>query len=248
MHFPKHAGNIFTLSPRLRLTLALLLSPLVTAAAILTAGLLNRVLWGALTALTAAGAATAAFSAVRTLSKHNQELEVWLHENTDSARLLVRKDRESSRANDEYSRVAGEFSEVGKVLVRRDIELSSANTRLEGLDLVKSEFVSVAAHQLRTPLTGVRWSLQSLVDGELGPLSEEQLKILNESLGVTVTATELISDLLDTARIEEGRFGFVPVEQDFLPIIEKVVNATRPVAKRKRVAFSISLPSVLPSI
>ncbi len=248
MHFSKHAASVLSLSPRRRLILALLLAPLVTAGATLTAGLLDRLLWSALAAIAAAGAAMIAFRAVRALSERNRELTVWLRENTESARLLVRKDRELFRANEEFSRVTGELSDVGKVLVRRDIELSDANKRLEGLDLVKSEFVSVAAHQLRTPLTGVRWSLQSLVDGEAGPLSEEQRKILHDSLEVTITAADLITNLLDTARIEEGRFGFKLEEHDLLPIVQKVVAATRLAAERKRIAFSASLPEVLPSV
>ena len=236
-----------TFSPRLRLTLSLLTAPFLVVCAVLARDVLGRALWSTIATLAAAGAAVASFFAVGGLVARNRVLELWIRENTAGAQLLVRKDRELSRANEEFSRMTGELSEVGKVLVRRDIELSDANTRLAGLDLVKSEFVSVAAHQLRTPLTGVRWSLQSLVDGEVGPLSAEQRKILNESLEVTITAAELITDLLDTARIEEGRFGFKPEEQDFLPIVEKVITATRLTAERKKISFSVSLPSVLPS-
>jgi signal transduction histidine kinase len=231
-----------------RFTLALIASALVTLGAVATVPIIARPLWSA---LAIAAAAIAFYGAFRTLAAtlaRHQDLERWLAENVSSAQLLVRKDRAVSQANEKLLRVTGELSDVGRILVRRDIELSEANTRLAGLDLVKSEFVSVAAHQLRTPLTGVRWSLQALVDGELGALTDEQHKALEESLEVTITAANLINDLLDTARIEEGRFGYKPEMQDFLPVVEKVVTATRPNAERKKIAFSISMPNVLPAV
>ncbi len=237
------------LSPaRLRLTLALLLSPLVTAGAVFALPYLHRLLWSILALSAAVGVALCTHYALRSLLARNRLIERWLRENVESARLLVRKDRELSEASEKYRRVTAELHDVGKILVRRDVELSEANTRLAGLDLVKSEFVSVAAHQLRTPLTGVRWSLQSLVDGEVGELSEDQKNLLRESLDVTITAAELINDLLDTARIEEGRFGYKPELQDFLPIIEKVVATVRTNAERKKIALSVSTPRVLPHI
>lgn len=95
-----------------------------------------------------------------------------------------------------------------QLLVRRDLELTEANTRLQELDEAKSEFVSVAAHQLRTPLTGIRWSYQVLLED--GKLNKEQRKTVEDALQAAIRMTNLINDLLNVARIEEGRFGFMP--------------------------------------
>lgn len=111
-----------------------------------------------------------------------------------------------NRVNRRLSELLNENDQVGKILVRRDIELTEANTRLTALDENKSEFVSIAAHQLQTPVTGIRWSLAALLRGELGSLTETQRKVVQEALDITVRMIELVHDLLNVARIEEGRF------------------------------------------
>lgn len=115
-----------------------------------------------------------------------------------------------------------ENDQSAKMLVRRDMELTDANTRLLDLDKTKSEFVSVAAHQLRTPLTALRWSYHALLDGDMGPLTEEQKKIMRDGFHATLQMIALINDLLNVARIEEGRFGF----EFALQPLEKVIAAS----------------------
>ena len=64
--------------------------------------------------------------------------------------------------------------ETTKKLFEREKELTRVNKRLQEVDSVKSEFVSVAAHQLRTPLTGIKWSYTTLLDKDTGPLNDVQ--------------------------------------------------------------------------
>lgn len=138
----------------------------------------------------------------------NQKLSQYLNENYLSAKLLVQRDQELVLTNETLVRLNKELTEVGKVLVRRDRELTEANTSLRELDAAKSEFVSVAAHQLRTPLTGIRWTLQELLEGDAGKLNKGQYKIIKDALGAAIRTIDLINDLLNVARIEGGRFGF----------------------------------------
>lgn len=126
-----------------------------------------------------------------------------------------------------------------KMLVRRDIELTNVNARLQELDRTKSEFVSVVAHQLRTPLTGLRWSYSALVGEELGKLVPRQKKILNDCLQATMQMIALISNLLNVARIEEGHFGFALRSQPLLPIVEKVMEQFKKIVADKGVTLSL---------
>ena len=68
-----------------------------------------------------------------------------------------------------------------KMLVRRDLELRRANSKLESLDTEKSEFVSIAAHQLRTPLSAIRWANQMLLEHDMGELNQEQELLVQQS-------------------------------------------------------------------
>jgi len=79
-------------------------------------------------------------------------------------------------------------------------------TREKLVEKMKSEFVTVAAHQLRTPTSAIKWSLGMLLDGDLGALSKEQKEVLQKSYNTNDKVIHLISDLLNVARIEAGKF------------------------------------------
>ena len=161
-----------------------------------------------------------------------------LHLNKNLADYLARL----SLTTSELKELNKESDEIAKVLVRRDLELTETNERLRELDTIKSEFVSVAAHQLRTPLTGIKWTLNALVEEEFGKLGREQKKLVSEGLGATYRLIELINDLLDTARIEEGRYGFSFSNQPLAPVVEHIFESHEKTAKEKGIHFLLQLP------
>ncbi|OGE77798.1 MAG: hypothetical protein A2751_01955 [Candidatus Doudnabacteria bacterium RIFCSPHIGHO2_01_FULL_46_14] len=136
--------------------------------------------------------------------------------------------------------------EVGKILVRRDMELTDANTRLTALDQSKSEFVSIAAHQLRTPLTGIRWTFNALLDRELGELNPEQYKAVESGLKSSVRMIDLVNDLLNVARIEEGKFGLQLKKLSFVRFVEPIVERLNRFAEEKGVKFISTISPALP--
>ena len=118
-------------------------------------------------------------------------------------------------------------------------------TRERLLDRMKSEFVSVAAHQLRTPLTGIKWALSSLREEE-ERMSGEQRKILFDALLAADRLVELINDLLSVARIEEGRFGFDPQPLSIAFLLEKEYERFKTVAAGKQIEFAVEITKNLP--
>ena len=152
------------------------------------------------------------------------------------------------RMNSRLNNLLAENYDVGKILVRRDIELTEANSRLESLDISKSEFVSVAAHQLRTPITGIRWTFNALMDQELGPLTAEQQKVMNEGLRSSLRMIALINDLLNVARIEEGRFGFRFKHQPLTILFERLTQNFARHAEEKGISLVMDIAHDLPPL
>ncbi|HTR18911.1 MAG TPA: HAMP domain-containing sensor histidine kinase [Candidatus Paceibacterota bacterium] len=86
----------------------------------------------------------------------------------------------------------------------------------------KSTFLMVAAHQLRTPISELTWSIEELLDPST---SEETKQKIIQNLSKPLKRTQLvIGHILATASIEEGRFGYVFEQVDIVPVIEKLVN------------------------
>ena len=179
------------------------------------------------------------FIFVKLVRKKIKKLE---RKNVHISKLLEKKEGELIAANLTLQERNKESNEVAKVLVRRDLELTETNERLRELDSIKSEFVSVAAHQLRTPLTGIKWTLNALLNEEVGTLDEKQKKFISDGLVSTYRLIELINDLLDTARLEEGKFGFSFKVQALTPILEQTVKNYEVIAKEKGIEFTLKLP------
>lgn len=122
-------------------------------------------------------------------------------------------------------------------------------TREKNIERMKTEFVSLAAHQLRTPISAIKWVLRLVLDGDTGPISEEQKEILEKGYQSNERMIALINDLLDTARIEEGRFLYGFTFQSVEEIISKVLAGLEALIKQKKIEVVFEKPPVpLPKI
>lgn len=161
--------------------------------------------------------------------------------------VITRGNYRLGQLNSQLNELLKENYEVGKILVSRDIELTEANMRLMALDASKSEFVSVAAHQLRTPATGIRWSFNALLDRELGEINSEQAKALGDGLKSSIRMINLINDLLNVARIEEGRFGLHFKKLSFERIMQSVIDQHKKAIDEKGILFFLDVkPGISP--
>ncbi|MBI4033952.1 MAG: PAS domain-containing protein [Candidatus Brennerbacteria bacterium] len=111
---------------------------------------------------------------------------------------------------------------IGFIKVVRD------ETREKEIIESKSEFVSVAAHQLRTPLTALNWSLENL-EGELGDKPELQEKLKSAS-DLVERMTKIVNDLLDAAKIEGGKFGYKFEDAELSEFLNQIISHVKPVA------------------
>lgn len=115
-------------------------------------------------------------------------------------------------------------------------------SREEAIASIKSQFVSIAAHQLRTPLSAVKWTLHMLLSGDFGKITERQRGFIKRGNEANERMIHLVSDLLDVARIEEGKFGFEFKEESLEDLIQKSVGTFRLISKKKNVKLIFHKP------
>jgi len=125
-----------------------------------------------------------------------------------------------------------EGKRAGILLILHDV------TREKQVQKMKTEFVSIAAHQLRTPLSAIKWTLKMLLDGDLGPLNKEQIEFVNKNYISNERMISLINDLLNVTRIEEGRYLYSKQLIDFYDLIHETVNTFEEEFKKKKIKIS----------
>ena len=117
------------------------------------------------------------------------------------------------------------------------------------VEKMKSEFVTLAAHQLRTPTSAIKWSLQMLLKGDLGELKERQKKIIEKTYKTNDKVIRLIKDLLNLAQIEEGKFLSKIALSDIEDIIQLVINANKKRIEEKKLKLEFKkLENRLPKV
>ena len=129
-----------------------------------------------------------------------------------------------------------EEEKLGTLVILHDI------TREKIVERMKTEFVSLAAHQLRTPLSAIKWTLRMVLDGDLGPITEEQRDFMEKTYSSNERMISLINDLLDVTRIEEGRFLYKPILTDIESIVQFVVNSYKEEIEKRKIKFEFKKP------
>lgn len=112
-------------------------------------------------------------------------------------------------------------------------ELAGVNVRLERLDKMKSEFVSIASHQLRSPLTSVRGYISMIMEGSYGEVNPKVKEVLTHVSDASRHMALSIEDYLNVSRIEAGNMKYEITDYDLRKLAEEVVTELIPVAEKK---------------
>ncbi len=129
---------------------------------------------------------------------------------------------------------------VGFLRVAKDIsDKKRFERRLKELDRMKSDFVSNVSHELRTPLTVIKGSVDNMLDGITGSLTEKQIKYLERIKSNAERLGRLITDLLDLSKIEAGKIELKSQRLAADSVVKDVAEALRGVAAEKLVALDI---------
>lgn len=121
--------------------------------------------------------------------------------------------------------------------------LEKARERNKLISDMKSEFLSIAAHQLRTPLSALRWTFDMLIAGDIGRITKKQKEFLERGNETTERIISLVNDLLNVSRIEEGKFGYEMKEISLENLVQTLSEETRTRAEQKKLKFTFQNPN-----
>ncbi len=125
---------------------------------------------------------------------------------------------------------------IGTIVVFRDV------TQLRELDQMKNNFLSTAAHQLRTPLGSMRWSMELLINGDFGKLPKAAKEVVQQIYDNNVRMVLLVNDLLDVSRIDSDKGREEKSLVDIAAMLRDIVQTMRPEAERRSVKITLALP------
>lgn len=125
-------------------------------------------------------------------------------------------------------------------------QLRDSNRKLKKLDEAKDEFISMASHQLRTPLTSVKGYISMVMDGDAGKLTPPQQKLLEEAFTAAQRMVYLIGDFLNVSRIQTGRFVLEPRPTDLAQVVSDEVSQLGSTAARRNITVHYHHPTQFP--
>ena len=121
-------------------------------------------------------------------------------------------------------------------------------TREKEIDKVKTEFVSLASHQLRTPLSTINWYTEMLLAGDAGKLNPEQEKYLDEVYRGSQRMVSLVNALLSVSRMDLGTFVLEPEPTDVVLLVQDTVNEQKFHLDQKKLTLTSSFEKNIPLI
>ncbi len=124
-------------------------------------------------------------------------------------------------------------------------EIKDTNIKLEKLERLKSEFISIVSHELRTPLTSINSALDIILKGTTGEVNDAMEKFLNIAKRNVTRLSAIIYDLLDLSKIEAGKMEFRFEKTNINLTVELVKNTLENLAKEQNISVNLHLDNSL---
>jgi PAS domain S-box-containing protein len=131
---------------------------------------------------------------------------------------------------------------TGVIVVYRDI------TKEKNIDQMKTDFISIASHQLRTPMTSIKWFIEMVLDGDAGEINADQRKFLGSALESGKRMVRLINELLDISRIESGRLIINAKRTNLKQVIDSAIKDLSKKIENKHHQISIEIAKEIPDL
>ncbi len=118
-----------------------------------------------------------------------------------------------------------------------NIRLLEDNKTIKEVETMKSEFITTIAHQIRTPLTRIKWAIQAILSGEAGKITAEQKDILVTGYEANQKMVDIVNNLIESAKTEAAYFGYNFQNLFLESVVVKVINDFAPVASHKKITL-----------
>jgi signal transduction histidine kinase len=131
---------------------------------------------------------------------------------------------------------------IAVVLVIKDI------TKEKETDRLKTEFISLASHQLRTPLSAIKWFTEMLTNGDAGALSTEQVDFVQNIYDSTERMIRIVNSLLNISRVESGQVVINPEPIDLGKLVQEILAQFKQQVEQQQVNLIVSIHQDLPPV
>jgi PAS domain S-box-containing protein len=202
-----------------------------------------------------AGAVLSVYSTMEDITgrkKIEEELhkaQYWLEKKIQERTVdLSKENLVLKKRNNEYKRSIGELHIQLEKLQKSHTKLEQQNNRLKKLDHIKSNFLNVTSHELRTSMATIKGYIEILLMKSLGPITEEQKKGLDVILTNTNRLDQLIQDTLDVSRLESGTMKFIPEKTDIGRLIQYATGTIQSTAEEKQIKIIKEIDEEIPEL
>ncbi len=133
--------------------------------------------------------------------------------------------------------------------IARDVtEKMSQAAKRGALEKLRERFIQVVSHQLRTPLTSIRWNLEALLTGKIGKLTEEQQQFIRLTFDAELEVIKRLRDILLVSDIEQGRLGFSTERTKLGPMVQASFEALRELCAVRNQHCVLKMDKALPEL
>jgi signal transduction histidine kinase len=127
-------------------------------------------------------------------------------------------------------------------------QLKESNAKLKALDEAKDDFISMASHQLRTPLTSIKGYLSMVMEGDAGEINDTQKNMLGQAFFSSQRMVYLIADLLNVSRLRTGKFIIEPAPVNLATVVQEELGQLKETAKSRGLTLTYEKPKDFPDI
>lgn len=146
----------------------------------------------------------------------------------DNHTVLEVKDKNPINIDETTASIRNSKGEIiGCIVVFKDV------TNRREVERMRSDFISIASHQLRTPLSGIKWFLEILLSGDMGKMKAKQLTAVKEIYENNQNMIDIVNKMLNMSRIENNRLLINPEKINLSEILNKIVSDLKPITKKK---------------
>lgn len=173
----------------------------------------------------------------------------WLEKRVEERTLELTKSNSLLKKKiNEHKRTVGELHIALEKLQNSQKRIELQNIRLKKLDRIKSNFLNITSHELRTPIAAIKGYVEILLMKTLGPITQEQQKGMEVALRNANRLDHLIQDILDVSRLESGTMKFIPEKTDIEKMIQDATETMQSSAAQKQITISRETEQSMPQL